>query len=133
MNRFISLQKIQGATRGTLLACMRAGCLQARFLRWTDSRRFGTAEAQRDGKLTVGRVLETAVGDGLEELGLQQEVAERGAVDTGIGALSVGVASRGGILFGVTVGSSRGGLSGLKLLVGVVDQVLLGRHVGGES
>jgi hypothetical protein len=100
------------------------------ILRWTDSRRFGIAEAQRDGKLTHRGVLETAVGDGLQKLRLEQEIAERGAVHTGVGALRVGCASRGGILLSIAVGGGRGGVSGLKLLVGVVDEILLGRHVG---
>jgi hypothetical protein len=100
------------------------------ILRWTDARRFAIAEAQRDGKLTHGRVLETAVGDGLEKLRLEQEVAERGAVHTGVRALRVGCASCGAVLLSIAIGSGRGGVSGLKLLVGVVDEIFLGGHVG---
>jgi hypothetical protein len=100
------------------------------ILRWTDSRRFGIAEAQRDGKLTHRRVLETAVGDGLQKLRLEQEIAERGAVHTSVRTLGVSRTSRGSILLSIAVGGGRGGVSGLKLLVGVVDEILLGRHVG---
>ena len=77
-------------------------------------------------------MLETAVGDGLKKLGLEQEVAERGAVDTSVRALRVGGASRGDILLSLAIGGSRRGIGGLKLLVGVIDQVLLSRHDGGR-
>lgn len=79
-------------------------------------------------------MLETAVGDGAKKLGLQQEVAEASRVNTNVTALCG--TSRGGAIgfLCVTVGgggvsSGGGGLSGLKLLVGVVDEILLGRHV----
>lgn len=77
-------------------------------------------------------MLETAVGDGLEELGLEQEVAEGRRVDADIfgdtsssglvALLSGGGGSVGG---GGSIGG--GGLRGsLELLVGVVDKVLFG-------
>jgi hypothetical protein len=83
-------------------------------------------------------MLETAVGNGAKKLGLQQEVAETSRVDTDVTALGGSACSGGGAicLLCVTVGSGGvsgggGGLSGLKLLVRVVDEILLGRHVGG--
>lgn len=78
--------------------------------------------------LTLRRMLETAVGDGANQLRLQKEVAETGGVDADIGTLLVdAVASRSlGLL---AVGGS-GGLLGLKLLVGVVDEIFFSRHRG---
>jgi hypothetical protein len=83
-------------------------------------------------------MLETAVGNGAKKLGLQQEVTETSRVDTNVTALGGSACSGGGAicLLCVTVGSGGvssggGGLGGLKLLVRVVDEILLGRHVGG--
>lgn len=74
-------------------------------------------------------MLKTTVGDGANELWLQQEVAETGGVDADIGALLLGVVASSG-LSPLAVGR-RGGLLGLELLVGVVDEILFSRHVGG--
>ena len=83
-------------------------------------------------------MFETAVGDGTEKLWLQEEVAETGCVDADIGTLLVWCAARDGQVasLGITVGGSGSGgwcssLGGLELLVGVVDEILLSRHVGG--
>lgn len=81
-------------------------------------------------------MFETAIGDGSKKLWLQEEVAETSCVDADITALLVWVASRyrqiarlGLSIRGSTSGWG-GGLGGLKLLVGVVDEILLSRHVG---
>ena len=75
-------------------------------------------------------MLETAVGDGAKKFGLQQEVAETSGVDADIGAL-LGVDSLAGgdSLSLLAVGGS-GGLI-VELVVGVVDEILFGRHDGG--
>lgn len=71
-------------------------------------------------------MFETAVGDGANQLGLQKEVAETSGVNADIGTFLVdAVTSRG---LGLLAVGRRGGLLGLELLVGVVDQILLGRH-----
>lgn len=78
-------------------------------------------------------MLESAVGDGLEELGPEQEVAESAAVDADVRTLGV-LALSGGVTFlRIAVGGSTsgGGVSGLKLLVGVINEILLGGHDGG--
>lgn len=75
-------------------------------------------------------MLETAVGDGAKKFGLQQEVAETSGVDADVGTL-LGVDSLAGgdSLSLLAVGGS-GGLI-VELVVGVVDEILFGRHVGG--
>lgn len=74
-------------------------------------------------------MFETAVGDGANQLGLQKEVAETSRVNADVGTFLVdAVASRSLSLLAV---GGRGGLLGLELLVRVVDQILLSRHVGG--
>lgn len=71
-------------------------------------------------------MLETAVGDGANQFGLQKEVAETGGMDADIGTLLVdAVASRS---LGLLAVGGGGGLLGFQLLVGVVDEILLGRH-----
>lgn len=78
--------------------------------------------------LTLRRMFETAVGDGANQLGLQKEVAETSRVDADIGTFLVDAfASRS---LGLLAVGRRGGLLGLELLVGVVDQILLSRHGG---
>ena len=78
-------------------------------------------------------MFETAVRDGLEKLGLEQKVAEGRAVHADVGALRLSGACRRRIAFlRIAVGTSSGdGISGLKLFVGVIDQVFFGRHVDG--
>lgn len=80
-------------------------------------------------------MLETAVGDGAQKLGLQQEVAEASRVNTNITALCGCTGSRGGgvslllvSIGGGSIGGGGCGLGGLELLVGVVDEIFLGRH-----
>lgn len=79
-------------------------------------------------------MLETAIADGTEKLRLQEKVAEAGSVDADIAALLVDVVTAGGGSVGalLAVGGG-GGLVGLKLLIGVVDEVflLLARHDDG--
>lgn len=71
-------------------------------------------------------MLETAVGDGANQLRLQEEVAETGGVDADVGTLLIdAVTSRSLGLLAVGRG---GGLLSLELLVRVVDEILLGRH-----
>jgi len=80
-------------------------------------------------------MFETAIGDGSKKLWLQEEIAETGRMNTDITALLVWVAARYGqvALLGLSIscGSSswRRGL-GLKLLVGVIDEIFFGRHGG---
>lgn len=74
-------------------------------------------------------MLETAVADRAEKLGLQEEIAETGRVNTDIAALLVDVAA-GGELALLAVGGG-GGLVSVDLLIGVVDEIFLGRHDGG--
>lgn len=87
-------------------------------------------------------MFETAVGDGAQELVLQQKVAETGGVNADIAALLVGAAtgdSQVTLLVCIAVCRSRsssscgGGGGGLQLLVGVIDQILFVRHVEGEG
>lgn len=75
-------------------------------------------------------MLETAIGDGAKKFGLQQEVAETSRVDADIGAL-LGVDSlAGGHSLGLLAVGGSGGLI-VELVVGVVDEIFLGGHVGG--
>lgn len=75
-------------------------------------------------------MLETAIADGTEKLGLQKKVAETGGVDADVAALLVDISAAGG--GGVALFAVRGssGLVGLDLLIGVVDEIflLLARH-----
>lgn len=73
-------------------------------------------------------MLETTVGDGADKLRLQQEIAETSGVDADIGTLLVDAIGSGSLgLFAV---GGRGSLLSLKLLVGVVNEILFSRHVG---
>lgn len=80
-------------------------------------------------------MLETAVGDGAKKFGLQQEIAETGRVDTDVTALGgCSSSGRGSIALllvsigGGTISGGSCGFGGLELLVGVVDEIFLGRH-----
>lgn len=83
-------------------------------------------------------MLESTVGDCAKKFGLQQEVAETSRVNTDVTALGAGCTtadSQVSLLF-LSVGdgaisSSCRGFGGLKLLVGVVDEILFGRHFDG--
>jgi hypothetical protein len=80
-------------------------------------------------RLTLGRMFESAVGDGSNELVLEQEVAEAGRVDAHVAAL----------LLARRVGCSKaafrsrsvavcGSLGRLNFLVRVIDEIFLVRH-----
>jgi hypothetical protein len=83
-------------------------------------------------------MFETAIGNRTKQLGLEQEIAETGRVNTDVTTLLVGTAaghSQVALLGGSgAIGSvGRGGsgdcwLCGLELLVGVVDEIFLGGH-----
>lgn len=76
-------------------------------------------------------MLETTVANGAKQLGLQQKVAETGRVNTNVAALLVDVAV--GSELALLAGGGGGGLVGANLLVGVVNEILLVRHVGRGS
>lgn len=71
-------------------------------------------------------MLETAVGDSAQNLGLQEEITEARGVDADVGALLVDIAGSGRVGLLAAVGG--GGVVGGQLLIGVVDQILFGRH-----
>lgn len=78
-------------------------------------------------------MFETAVGDGSEQLALEQEIAEARGMDADIAALALvccfSAADRQVALFGSPVrGACSGGFGGLELLVRVVDEIFFGRH-----
>lgn len=72
-------------------------------------------------------MFETAVGNSAKELGLEQEVAETGRVNTDVAALLVDIVA-GSELALLAVGGSSGGLVAADLLIGVVDEILLVGH-----
>jgi hypothetical protein len=76
-------------------------------------------------------MLETTVSDSAQKLGLQQEIAESGGVDADVTALLVDIATR-SCLSLLSVGSGGGGslVGGANLLIGVVNEILLVRHIG---
>lgn len=76
-------------------------------------------------------MFETAISNGTQKLGLQQEIAESSGVNADVAALLVDGAA-GGCLSLLSVGSGSGGglVGGANLLIGVVNEVLLVRHVG---
>lgn len=73
-------------------------------------------------------MFETAIGNRTEKFRLQQKVAETSRVNTDIGTLLVDILGSSGIRL-LAVGSGSGGLL-VELVVGVVDEILLSRHVG---
>lgn len=82
-------------------------------------------------------MFETTIGDGTQEFTLEQEIAETSRVNSDVAALLVGTTRDGQItlLFFIAIGVSGRGSRGrrgrrLKLLVGVIDQILLVRHFG---
>lgn len=88
-------------------------------------------------RLTLRRMFETTIGDGTQEFTLEQEVAETSRVNSDVAALLVGTTRDGQItlLLFIAIGVSGRGSGGwrgrrLKLLVGVIDQILLVRHFG---
>lgn len=87
----------------------------------------------RLSRLTLRWMFETAVGDSAKQLRLQQKVAKSGGVDTDVTALLVDIAGgSGGVTF-LAVGLSCLILVVVKLVVGIVDEILLGRHGGGVN
>lgn len=78
--------------------------------------------------LTLRWMFETTVADGTEKLRLQKEVAETSRVNTNITAFLVDV-GRGSELALLAVGTGSGGLVGADILIGIVDKILLVRHV----
>ena len=101
-------------------------------MRWRDAEL-----GKRTIRLTRRRMLESTVGDGSEEFGLQEEVAEARGVNANIAAFLVCVTARHGKLglLGGAVG--RGGIGGdssivsLQLLVRIIDQIFFVGHVCG--
>jgi hypothetical protein len=81
-------------------------------------------------RLTLRGMLETAIGDGAKKLGLQQEVTETSRVDTDVRTLLVDIVAGSGS-FGLLSVRGRGGGLVVELVVRVVDEILLSRHVGG--
>jgi len=80
-------------------------------------------------RLTLRGMLETAVGNRAQEFGLQQKVAETCRMDADVGTLLVDILASGRGVALLAVGGSGGGFI-VELVVRVVDEVLLGRHVG---
>jgi hypothetical protein len=78
-------------------------------------------------KLTLRWMFETAVADGANQLRLEQEVAETSRVDADVGTFLVDIAA-GGKLALLAVGGS-GGLVAADLLVGVINEIFLLRHL----
>lgn len=107
-------------------------------IRWLLGLRDGRTLADRGGDddglgyinsgLTLRRMLETAIANSAQKLGLQEEVAETSRVNADITTLLVDVVTGAG---GIRLLSVRGGRSlvGLELLVGVINEILLSRHV----
>lgn len=71
-------------------------------------------------------MLETAIGDSAENLRLQEEITESSGVDADIRALLVDTIASGCSVGLLAVGGS--GVIGGDLLVGVIDEILFGRH-----
>lgn len=81
-------------------------------------------------RLTLGGMLETAVGNSAQEFGLQQEVAEASRMDADVGALLVDILAGGGSVALLAVGGGSGSFV-VKLIVGVIDEILFGGHGDG--
>jgi hypothetical protein len=84
----------------------------------------GGAEYNR---LTLRRMFKTAVGNGANEFGFQEEILESGGMDSSIAAFGVGSSSSSTILFSF----GRGSLCRGDFLVGVIDEIFFGRHCSG--
>lgn len=91
---------------------------------------------EKQVRLTLRWMFEAAVGDGAQKFSFEQEVAETSGMDSDVAALLVGASARDSqvtLLIGISIscgrgGSGGGGRGGLKLLVGVVDQIFFVRH-----
>lgn len=75
-------------------------------------------------------MFETTVANGTKELGLQEEVTETGRVNTDVAALLVDIVTSSELAL-LAVGGGRGGLVATDLLIGVINEILLVRHVVG--
>lgn len=76
-------------------------------------------------------MFEATVANGTDQLGLEEEVAETGRMNTDVAALLVDVGA-GSELALLAIGGG-GGLVAADLLVGVVDEILFVRHVASFS
>lgn len=84
----------------------------------------------RLSRLTLRGMFEAAIGNGAEKFWLQEEIPESSRVNADIAAFLIDtVAGTSKITFLGTRGGS-GGLVGVELVVGVVDEFVLGRHLG---
>lgn len=85
--------------------------------------------------LTFRGVFEPAVGDGSQKLGLEEEVFKSGGMDADVTTLHSRSTRDGEVallLGAICCGCWRGGGGGVvgrDILVGVVDEILLVRHV----
>lgn len=72
-------------------------------------------------------MFETAISDGADQLWLEQEVSEAGRVGASVATLGLITNSGSGCsLLRSAIG--RWSLSGLELIVGVINEILFGRH-----
>lgn len=80
-------------------------------------------------ELTLRWMLEATVANSAEKLGLQKKVAETSRVDADVAALLVDVGA--GTSLSLAVGGGGGGNSvvGANLLIGVIDEIFLVRHL----
>jgi hypothetical protein len=104
---------------------------------WTDGRLLDMRMTDGGGRmyeLTHRRMLEAAIRNGAKELWLEKEIAETRCVYSSIAAFLVPTRSNIIAIFCTIVSSSSciGSCSGvvrLQILVGIVDEVFLVRHV----
>jgi hypothetical protein len=82
-------------------------------------------------RLTLRRMFEAAIGNSAEKFWLQEEIAETGGVDADIAALLIDAVAGSGKVTFLRASGGGGGLVGVELLVGVVDEILFGRHDDG--
>lgn len=73
-------------------------------------------------------MFETAVADGANQLSLQKEIAETGGMNADVAALLVDIVA-GSKLALLAVGGGRSGFVATDLLIGVIDEIFLVRHV----
>lgn len=74
-------------------------------------------------------MLKTAIPDGAKQFGLQKEIAETSRVNADVAALLVDIAASSELAL-LSVGRGGGGLVGVDLLIGVIDEILFVRHFG---
>lgn len=98
---------------------------------WTDPWRKDEGQTELEIKLvrlTLRRMFETAIGDGAKKRRLQQKVAEAGRVNSDVGALLVDILASRRDLALLSIGRGSGLI--VELVVGVIDEIFLGRHFG---